>query len=130
MKYTAAVLLMLLVCGAVWAGVQYDPVQREAFPTTQQRYNGDFTGAQTNLELIAGVSGKQWVIDYITFSFATAGTIYFLEGGSGVYGPWACIANDTKYLPNCNVRFSSGEGIDLTTSLAGVHRVSIEYHQE
>lgn len=128
MRTLITVLILLIIASVVYAGTLYDPQQRDVFGSS--RDDNEFTSAQTQTEIVAGVSGKKLIIDQIITSFAAAGSLYFSEGTTVKLGKIRCIANDTKYLYNVNLRFSVGEGIDVTTDYAGNHTVDIEYHQE
>lgn len=109
-------------------GIQYDPTQRDVFGTT--KVNNEYTIAQTNTEIVAGVSGKVLVIDYLMVSADATGTFLLAEGGSTVFGKVHLIAGVPLVMANPDIKFSSGEGIDVTTTNAGNHTVWIEYHEE
>ena len=123
----SCILLVALIVYA-FAGVQYDPQQRDIFGTSA--ITKQFTGAQTQYEIVVGVSGKQWVVDYIIFATGTAGSLYMSESTTVRLDKIYAAANTTQYIDNCNIRFSAGEGIDVTTDISANHTVYIEYHQE
>ena len=67
------VIASILLCLLCVAAVQYDPQQRDTFGTSA--ITKQFTSAQTQYEMKAGVTGKKLVVDYILFATGTAGSL-------------------------------------------------------
>ena len=124
----ASILLILDLSVVGIAGVLYDPQQRDIFGSSA--ITKQFTSAQSQYEMVVGVTGKKLVVDYMIFATGTAGSLYLSEGTTTKLDKIYGATNTTQYLDNCNIRFSSGEGIDVTTDIAANHTVYLEYHQE
>jgi len=121
-------LVFLLPCVVQAESRDKDPIQRSIYGSAWDV--NEFTGAQSQAEIVAGVTGATLVIDSLIFAVSAACNLYISDGTTVELGKIYAAANSTVYMPNLNIELSSGGGIDVTTSLAGNHTVCVEYHQE
>ena len=123
-------LLMPILCFCLTALGATGRGHQEPYSYTTTIYQVTLSGAQTQTELVAAISGISFVIDKIIFSSASAGTLYLSDttGADVDYGYLSIPANGCIIDNDVNVKFAAGEAIDVTTSADAY--VMICYHNE
>lgn len=89
-----------------------------------------YTTAQAKNELLAGVTGKRWVVKSLLITTNAANTVY-LSDGSTIVGSTFYLGDKGGVVLNpTDIRetlmFPSGAGVDFNSSVATNHTVTIE----
>jgi len=109
-----ATLLCAMAAVAVWANA-----------TTET-----YTTAQNKNELLAGVTGKKWVVKSLLITTDAANTVYLSDGATKVGSTFYLGDKGGVVLNNTDIRetlvFEPGAGIDFNSSVATNATVTIE----
>ena len=90
-------------------------------------------GVQTNVQLIAGVTGKKIVIDTIVISIGTLASTVTFESGAAhtAVGPGFFMAvNTTQWITDLNIRLVEGANFEFSSTGVSTGCVYVEYHLE
>lgn len=128
MNKTIIVIALLLICVFVFGATGKRFEDGNYYKTTV--YTATYSGAQTQTEAIAAVTGLSIVVDKIIFASATAGSLYLSDttGADVDYGYVSIPANGTFIDNEVNIKFASAEAVDVTTT-ANTY-LHLEHHYE
>lgn len=90
------------------------------------------TNGGTDIELVAAVSGKAIVVDYLLVSVSAAATNIFLESSTTtkIFPDLFLAANSTWDTEDPYIRTAAGESLTFSATITGTISVFVRYHLE
>lgn len=109
-----AVIVSMVIAGIVWANA-----------TTET-----YSAAQNKNELLAGVTGKSWVVKSLLITTSAANTVYLSDGATKIGSTFYLGDKGGVVMNATDIRetlvWPQGAGIDFNSSVATDHTVTIE----
>ena len=92
----------------------------------------EFLTKQTSVyEILPAITREKYVIDSFIISASATGKFFFSEDGTAMFPSTILKESDPLVVPNTNINFSTGEGVDLdVTGINGPSAIWLEYHTE